>query len=282
MNIWLAWLVFGLIEHLWLRVEFGGDVALGRRIAAAVEHAGPRAYFASLRTHLENVDLVVANLEGSVRLPARRAAGRRFDLSFEEAALSCLVPSGIRHFGLSNNHASDGGPRSRARTIAALAHRGLHGFHGVCRVTRKGIPLSIIACDLTATHGGRAIGIIRQEAVDRLTFVFPHLGAEDTDRIDIADRAFLRACLDAGAAGVFGHHPHRIKAGGSLGGKPAYASLGSLLFDRSRRPDCFGLLVRVHIWAGIPVAWERFIVHLRPGNHQPLVWPGGAGFHLYR
>jgi len=276
MSPWLLWLVFSLVDHLWLRIEFAGDIALGRSISNAIERMHARAFFSSLRLHLKGTDIAFANLEGSVRVGgiAPRASG--YDLSFGEAALPVLSWSGVTHLGLSNNHALDGGPASRERTREALGRLGVTGFHGVHHIACKGVELAVIACDRTRSRGREALHTVRREAKKRLTFVFPHLGLEDTDLVTAEDRAFLRACLEAGAAGVFGHHPHRVKAGGPLLGRPGYPSLGSLVFDRSRSPDCFGLLVRVHVWAGTPVAWEEFIVHIRPGSHQPVVWPWRA------
>lgn len=282
MSPWLIWLLFGLVDHLWLRIEFAGDFALGREIPRRIEAVGDERYFSSLREHLSTADLAVANLEGSVRTseePYSRA--RRYDLSFDAEALQCLARSGFSAFGLANNHIHDGGPGSLERTIDGLSALGLTGFAGRHAFLIKGIPIVIHAADLTSSSpGGRRYrDLVNQVASDsrgNLTFVFPHVGIEDTEDVSPAERGFAKALIAAGAAGVFGHHPHRIKSGGSIDGRPVCHSLGSVLFDRSRKPDCYGLLVRVHVWAGVPLAGEAHVVHLQPATHQPIILPGNC------
>lgn len=279
MSPWLIWLLLGLVDHLWLRIEFAGDLALGREIPRRIESAGADRYFSSLREHLRTADLAVANLEGSVKTGVGTSSKTmRHDLSFDAEALDCLPQSGFSAFGLANNHARDGGPGSLERTIAELSAIGFTGFAGRHEFLIKGIPIVIHAADLTGSPpGGRRYrDLVKQVASDsreNLTFVFPHVGIEDTEYVSPAERSFAKALIDAGAAGVFGHHPHRIKSGGSIGGRPVFHSLGSVLFDRSRKPDCYGRLVRVHVWAGVPLAWETHAVHLQPVTHQPIVMP---------
>ncbi len=277
MSPWLIWLLFGLVDHLWVRIEFAGDLALGREIPKRIESIGADRYFSSLREHLRTADLAVANLEGSVKTGVGTSSvAMRYDLSFDADALGGLTRSGFSAFGLANNHARDGGPGSLERTIAELSAIGLTGFVGRRAFLIKGVSIVIHAADLTASPpGGRRYrDLVNQVASDsrkNLTFVFPHVGTEDTDHVPPAERSFAKALVDAGAAGVFGHHPHRIKSGGSITGRPVYHSLGSVVFDRSRKPDCFGLLVRIHLWAGMPIGWERFFLRMMPATHQPIV-----------
>ena len=279
MSPWLIWLLFGLVDHLWLRIEFAGDFALGREIPRRIESVGADRYFSSLREHLRTTDLAVANLEGSVRTseePGSRA--RRYDLSFDAEALAFLMRSGFSAFGLANNHVHDGGPGSLERTIDGLSALGLTGFAGRHEFLIKDIPIVVHAADLTGSPlGGRRYqNLVNQVASDsrgNLTFVFLHVGIEDTEYVSPTERGFAKALIKAGAAGVFGHHPHRIKSSGSIAGRPLFHSLGSVLFDPSRQPDCYGLLVRVHVWAGVPLTWETHIVHLQPVTHQPIVLP---------
>ncbi|HNW33770.1 MAG TPA: CapA family protein [Candidatus Ozemobacteraceae bacterium] len=315
MSSWLFWLMLTMIDHLWLRIEFAGDLALGRNISHNIESAGPRTYFASLRTHLHSDDFVLANLEGAARPertgirvdagdahPGSHRTDRSIDLSFDSSAVPHLQWSGVPFFGLANNHSRDGGPKSRVQTIDMLSRFGLHGFSDRLRLTIKGIPIAIYALDLTEPSfppdglvADRA-NQIRHSAESCLTFVFMHAGMEDVNTISRSERLFVKQLIACGAAGVFGHHPHRVKEGGALDGRPVYHSLGSLVFDRTRKPDCFGLLVRVHIWAGTAIAWETFVAHLQPGTHRPLIWPrraaagvipfgrmlGASALHLYQ
>lgn len=282
MSPWLLCLLLGLLDHLWLRIEFGGDIALGRRIPERIESVGADRYFASLRNHLRFSDLVVANLEGSVHTASAAASvEKRHDLSFDAEALQHLTQSGISVFGLANNHAGDGGPGSPGHTIAALSGLGLTGFTGRYAARVKGVPLVIHAADLTASSlcDKRCLDLVKRVGHDSrsaLTFVFLHAGIEDTAFISAAERILAKRLIAAGAAGIFGHHPHRTKAGGSLDGRPVYHSLGSVLFDRSRKPDCYGLLVRAHVWAGIPLTWQEFVVHMQPATHRPVVLPDGV------
>lgn len=279
MSPWLVWMLFGLIEHLWLRIEFAGDLALGREIPRCIASVGAGRYFSSLRDHLITADLAVANLEGSARICGETASeAGRYDLSFDAKALQCLTQSGFSAFGLANNHAADGGRGSLEYTATALADLGLKGFTGRYEARIKSTPIVVYAVDLTgSTLCDRPCQDlarkIERDSRKKLAFVFVHAGIEDTEYISPAERALARKLIRAGAAGIFGHHPHRIKSGGSIDGRPVYHSLGSVVFDRSRKPDCYGLLARVHVWAGVPLTWETRIIHMQPVTHQPIVLP---------
>lgn len=290
----LAGLLLQLVAQLWLRIDIGGDLALARRLHLYVDRASPAAYFAGLRRHLAGSAFALANLEGAVALPpaARRGPPPRFDLTFPAAATPLLAATGFSHFSLANNHAADHGPGGVAATAAALRAAGLLPLRGWWRGTLQGVPLAVLALDLTALRPADArrqprddgrrdpadaavvatlAAQIRSAADRGPVLVFWHGGAEDSDAIAPALRQAADAFLAAGATAIVGCHPHRVQEGGRRAGRPCYFSLGSVLFDRHRLPDSRGLLLRLHLWAGRLLAWEEFALSNDGPDFRPCV-----------
>ncbi|MFZ2959319.1 MAG: CapA family protein [Candidatus Ozemobacteraceae bacterium] len=195
------------------------------------------------------------------------------------------------------------------RPVAGIERFDLHGTLvtvvalDYCRGRRLSLVNPEMGCTPAESHGCDAIcgnsdrshrwkiditsPKLRSRWVDRVrsleregpVIVFLHGGAEDCDEVSPDEITFFQELRAVGAAGVFGHHPHRIKlwsAPRSVFGteaSPLFISLGSVLFDRSRSPDCYGLLVRLTFWAGIHVRTTLFPVHISGRTYRPVVWP---------
>lgn len=297
-----CWLVLVTLGQVLVEVEFAGDLALARGIGPSIarHEGGGSGFFRPLRRHLAEVDLAVANLEGVARSARNpRAAPGKYDLSFDNGFLELLRETGFQAFGLANNHALDAGSPGLAATDEGLRGMGLTPMRGAVVLQVKGVELRILAVDLTPgrvpatgwTTGEaewrfavtaeseqmRLIAVVSKLAQGKRgpLFLFFHGGLEDTERVSQKERRFFESLIDAGVDGIFGHHAHRMKPGGFLKGRPCFPGLGSVLFDRSRVPDCYGAVVRVTVWAGIPVGWRVFPVHIRARTWQPIMWPAG-------
>lgn len=61
-------------------------------------------------------------------------------------------------------------------------------------------------------------------------FVLPHWGVEHTWNISESVRKDAKLLIDAGADGIFAHHPHRMHADYRYKGKPIFPSLGNFFF----------------------------------------------------
>ncbi|MBF0502737.1 MAG: CapA family protein [Candidatus Riflebacteria bacterium] len=302
MSPWLLWAVWTLCCRLLVTVEVGGDLSLGRGLGEAILAGGGRAgdanantFFEPLRQHLRGTDLAIANLEGCVRKqPGPPATRVRFDLSFPASSARALTMTGFNAFGMANNHSGDRGREGFGATRDTLLSLGLHPIAGIERINLHGTLLTVVALEYAnwrQPHSWNASWVldidsqsqrvkwaqrVRQLASDGPVIVFLHGGAEDCDTIQDNEKLFHQELRTAGAAGVFGHHPHRIKMSVMPDGYPSFISLGSVMFDRRRSPDCFGLLVRLTFWAGTRVGMRVFPVHITSRAFRPLVWKQSA------
>lgn len=97
-----------------------------------------------------------------------------------------------------------------------------------------------------------------------------HWGVSSQEEFVEYQQEIARAAIDAGAAVVYGHHPHRIQAIELYRGAPIFYSLGNFAFDwekmRNRHLD--GLLVRCLIEPGRPV--RASVVPVRRGTDNDI------------
>jgi poly-gamma-glutamate capsule biosynthesis protein CapA/YwtB (metallophosphatase superfamily) len=77
-----------------------------------------------------------------------------------------------------------------------------------------------------------AIAAARAAGAD-LVFVSHHGGVEYGSRETDETRAFARACVEAGADGFIGHHPHVVQGVEWYRGRPIFYSLGNFLFRQN-------------------------------------------------
>lgn len=103
-----------------------------------------------------------------------------------------------------------------------------------------------------------------------------HWGVSSQDEFVEYQQEIARAAVDAGAAIVFGHHPHRIQAIELYRGAPIFYSLGNFAFDwekmRNRHLD--GLLVRCLLEPGRPVEASVVPVRRDEDNDIRILDPG--------
>lgn len=292
MDFWLGFLTWILLGQLWVTVDVGGDFSLGRNLSKHIKKFGEVQFFRSLNSHLSQSDFSLCNLEGSV-IPEKFSGSRvlrqpRFDLTFSRESADLLSLSGFRGFGLANNHSLDAGEGGFRETVAALKDLNLVPLLGWSEILIKGQPFAILALNYSTNpdrenrewtisfsslaHRKRVFSEVAEKSKRFPVIVFLHGGREDSDDVTPVEQTFYRELIQSGADGVFGHHPHRMKFGGGFHFRPCYFSLGSVLFDRSRTPDCYGLMVRLHFWAGMLMKWSIDGVHLHPDNYRPVVW----------
>jgi poly-gamma-glutamate synthesis protein (capsule biosynthesis protein) len=226
-----------------------GDVSLGRGVFPT---ASSLAY---LTPDLSGADLALANLEspltsGGDRLVAPTAG---YNLCTSSAYADLLTAWGLDLLSLANNHRDDCAPNGVAQTQSALAAAGLTGVgSGAEPVVRQinGLRLAFFAFDdvsspLDVDAAVRAIRSARADGM--LVIVSVHWGMEYQGGASDRQKSLARQFAQAGAALVWGHHPHVLQPAEwiypPVGSEPAGGStlvlysLGNALFDQGGLAD---------------------------------------------
>jgi poly-gamma-glutamate synthesis protein (capsule biosynthesis protein) len=203
-------------------------------------------------------DLTIVNLECAAATVGR-ALDKAFTFNCDLEALPVLRDAGVDVANLGNNHSGDYGEEALVATRANVARAGLApvgagvnseqahepalfdlngwriavlGFGGV-------VPWAdwIAAADDPGMADGDDIesmvaAVRAADEVADLVFVSIHWGVEldTTPREDDIERA--HAMIDAGADGIFGHHPHRLQPLDFYEGRPIAWSLGNFVWPR--------------------------------------------------
>jgi poly-gamma-glutamate synthesis protein (capsule biosynthesis protein) len=253
-----------------LTIAWGGDVHLGRGVAAGLAMPGHPDPFAAIRQELDGADLAVANLEGPLTTVPRVGAGH--DLTGDPGRVALLAQAGFDLLSLANNHATDNGRAGLAETIGHLRAAGIavvgagadrDQAAAPVRLRRRELRLAFFAFNLTPpslTATDRAAGVAAFEpdlavpairAARResdLVLVQLHWGTEYAAAPDEPQRLIAHELVAAGADAVVGHHAHVVQPiewVERAGRRPALVaySLGNLLFDSDVAEARRGLLL---------------------------------------
>lgn len=263
----------------------------------------PDSLLAPLRPLVADADVVLVNVEGAIgNGPAPRkcrpGATRCYAFRQEVAvagALRRLAPDGRVVGNVANNHAGDAGPLGLAQTLAELGTAGVAVTGADTLPTLVPVPggdtIAVLGFStFSAGPDARDLAAVRRRvsrAAARFhgVIVSVHMGAEgvgaqrthDAEEQFVGeDRgnpvAFAHAAVDAGAAVVFGHGPHVLRAIEWRGDALVVYSLGNLLtfgpFSLAEPLDRGGFVCAVLDGRG-----RVFSAELRPTRQEP---PGRA------
>ncbi len=203
-------------------------------------------------------DLTIVNLECAAATTGRPVK-TVFNFNCDVSALPVLRAGGVEVANLANNHSGDFGKEALLETRANVAAAGMVPVgiganiveaHQPAHVEVKGWRIAVLGFggiipwdDWVATgdRPGMASGdntdamvaaVRAADEVADLVFVTVHWGVEldTTPRQD--DIELAHAMIDAGADGIFGHHPHRLQPLEFYNGKPIAWSLGNFVWPR--------------------------------------------------
>lgn len=250
-------------------VAVGGDVLLGRGVAARAKRRGWKRLLLGAAPTLRGTDLTIVNLEsplapclpgGSVRTP--RLCG-------DPRGIAALRAAGIDAATLANNHALDAGPKGLRRTAQLLRRAGITALGVRAALTGKPLAerlgrITVVAVNLThpALAPGRQVGLptpaavaaeirrARSAAPDRPVLLIAHLGREYDRHPGPRERAFGRAAVSAGAAAVLLHGSHVRRALVRDRTVPVHLGLGNLLFDQKDPRTRTGALITLRLTSG--------------------------------
>ena len=216
---------------------FVGDLGLGREINWQIKKRNdPNFPFLPIKEEIENADISVANLEGTLisDCPETRAGFKFCGLPKNGQGLNFI---GFDLVNLANNHTSNYGPDGFLETINILQINNVDYF-GEDKIFFKNID------DLSIAFLGYD-DIVRRINIDNLTsavkdsrkkvdivVVSFHWGEEYQQEPNQRQITLAHSAIEAGADIIIGHHPHVIQPLNYYQQKPIFFSLGNFLFDQ--------------------------------------------------
>lgn len=248
-----------------------GDIMLGRNVEALMRKQGNDYPFEAIYQFFRGIDVVFANLEGSI--PERHvptpSGSTRF--SFISLTPQILRKHGLRLVSLANNHALDHGAIGFAHTKEVLADARIDvvghptDVSEVAIVTKEIRGQEVTWIGFNGFYHGfdesESIELVTTQAADadRFVIITIHWGDEYQLRANRKQRELAHAFIDAGADLVIGHHPHVVQNVEVYKDRAIFYSLGNFIFDQYfSRETQEGLAV------GIEVQDKKVIYRLSP------------------
>lgn len=239
-----------------------GDVMIDRGVKKRIDQKGPDFIFEQAAGFIKHKDLSFCNLEGPVSLTGTRKNGG-FAFRGLPENLDILKKCGFDFVSVANNHMLDYGSGSLTDTFSYLKEAGIsyagagatrEEAHSYVIKEVNGIKVAFIAeldmpfvvdevplsAELPQMSHKRGIDDLvlevkkAREAAD-LVMVSFHWGYEYTHKPQWYQKKYAKACIDAGADIILGHHPHVMQGIEVYKGKLILYSMGNLVFDQFRK-----------------------------------------------
>lgn len=220
-----------------LKVIAVGDMMLDGTARPVLQANGYDYPFAEVRHFFQGAHIVIGNLEGPLTTRGTPEQDKAYVFrSPPDKVGPALRNAGFTVVSLANNHTLDFGADGLAETIEALAAVGiahvgagpnLHDARTPVMVEAAGTRVALLAYSLTlpghfhaeANKPGTAFGHEAHVRTDvaaartqaDIVLVSFHWGQEGKTTLREYQTRLGHAAIDAGAAAVFGHHPHILQ-----------------------------------------------------------------------
>jgi poly-gamma-glutamate capsule biosynthesis protein CapA/YwtB (metallophosphatase superfamily) len=248
-------------EHITLLA--GGDVCLGRGAGKRILEDPSWNPFTSVEPYLRSADFRFVNLESQLSDQKGVTVSKQNYLVFTgpPGGADLLKHVGIDLVSVANNHAWDYGKRGFLETLSNLERVGVPyvgasakpgkkmyeptivkvkgwkiAFFAVTHIWNQGPIQDHVGKDYVAWAAFDLLkkNLEKARRENDLVFVSYHGGGEYVDVPMQWTREFVNAVMKAHVDAVFGHHPHVPLGVGWYGGRPAFMSLGNLVFEMHR------------------------------------------------
>lgn len=216
-----------------------GDIMVGRAVAPKIaEGLNP---FEKISVLFDDVDLVVANLEGPIT-ETTDCQKKEIVFHFSPSTAQLLKSNGFSAVNLANNHGYDCKSIGLADTKRYLKEADIDYFGTIAGAediaTREieGKRIALLGADLIAPGPARLQAFLDSITVAKkvhdYVIVHVHWGDEYKPLPNADQRRMGRQIVDAGADLIIGHHPHVIETAEVYKGKAIFYSLGNFVFDQ--------------------------------------------------
>lgn len=290
-----------------LVVVAGGDVSFGREAGQTALADSSYRPFRGIEPLWADADLRIVNLEsqltdldGETQSPYDRLV-----FAGPPAGAEILAASGVHVVSTANNHAWDYGRRALFETLAHLDRSGVrHAGTGATRddaerpveLEIKGYKIALFSVTQIwnygefAKHPGRehvawadakrtSERLRSARETHDLVFLSFHGGSEYVNAPGEMAKNFVSRAMHAGADALFGHHPHVVHGVRWFGERPAFHSLGNLLFGSRRGYPWtrYGMLARMIFEEDGTTRVSLCPYRIEIGSHEPALLDGRYG-----
>jgi poly-gamma-glutamate capsule biosynthesis protein CapA/YwtB (metallophosphatase superfamily) len=280
----------------------GGDVNLGRGCGQKILRDPKYDPFHVVRPLLATADFRFVNLESQLSDQNGETSSRNHALVFTgpPGGADVLQAAGIDAVSLANNHAWDYGKRALFETFENLervgvayagAHREKEQLYEPVVIRKNGWSIALFAVThiwnqgSIEKHEGRhyvawaayaplAAKLRQARREHDVVLVSYHGGSEYVDVPMTWTRDFVRSAMLSGADAVLGHHPHVPQGVGWFADRPAFYSLGNLVFPMHSDHSWTGtsFFARLTFSSDGKLAVEACPYHIL--GHTPMLFEG--------
>lgn len=234
-----------------ITVSLMGDCTLGTdesfywdtSLNAYFEYQGAPYFFENVRPILEQDDLSIINMEGTLTTQEQREE-KLFAFKGPYEFVDILTEGSVEAANLANNHSRDYGEQSYLDTRDTLENAGIatFGYEETAILTIKGIKIGLLGIYELEDHLNRSRQVLdlveklREEGAQLIIAVF-HWGNEKETSPDSNQTTLAHLAIDQGADLVVGHHPHVLQPIEEYKGKYIAYSLGNFCFGGNSNPS---------------------------------------------
>jgi poly-gamma-glutamate capsule biosynthesis protein CapA/YwtB (metallophosphatase superfamily) len=290
-----------------LVVVAGGDVSFGREAGQTALADSSYRPFRGIEPLWADADLRIVNLESQLtdQRGETQSPYDRLVFAGPPAGAEILSASGIHVVSTANNHAWDYGKAALFETLVHLDRGGVRhaGTGATLDDAERAVELEIRGYRVAlfsvtqiwnygefAKHPGREhvawadakrLGerLRAARATHDLVFVSFHGGSEYVNAPGEMAKKFVDRAMDAGPDALFGHHPHVVHGVRWFGERPAFHSLGNLVFGSRRGYPWtrYGMLARMIFEEDGTRRVSLCPYRIEIGSHEPQVLDGRYG-----
>ncbi len=150
-----------------------------------------------------------------------------------------------------NNHMNDYGARGQEDTVAALEAESLTVGEQdkPVYITKNGVTVAILACQIWNTEEGRALFPILDEMVENSDYqvLYPHGGMEGVYYVEPWRTNVFHELIDRGADLIVGSHAHLLQPIERYNGATIVYCLGNFCFGGNVKPSPYTAIYRCSI-----------------------------------
>lgn len=286
-----------------MRIQFIGDLMLGRGVQTSIDMFGPHKVFADVLPLIDKPSYLIANLESPMCSSDTEHLKKDPHLTFhiDPQNVEILKLLNVTGVTLANNHITDCGKLGLTETIQILDSAGIKHTGAGLNLKQASAPIclsdecdtvQIISCNLYSpfvkSAGKHSFGclMLGKDSVinaiepvldnNKPTILCLHWGIDYHKYPVPAQLTYIKKLLDChpNVLAVIGHHPHLVQPILTHKNTPIVCSLGNFIFDEPFHDSRIGAIVEVHVQNAQIQNIEMSYVHLdRNNNLMPLSHP---------
>ncbi len=272
-----------------VQILFGGDMMFDRYMRQTGENKGYKYIISDMTDLFNEVDCVVANLEGpvtdntSVSVGSEFGSPNNYRFTFDSASVEMLQKNNFCAVNIGNNHIGNFGVEGVVQTKEFVRANGVHYFGdtGIEDEQRyfiqdfDGVKIAFVNYNQFTKNALSHTLDDMKSIKDNSDFVvvYTHWGEEYKTQSRENEQNIAHQFIDVGADVIIGSHPHVVQEKEVYKGKTIYYSLGNFVFDQYFSNETKkGLLVQATFDTdNDTIIFEEHEVKLTPSGNTLLI-----------